>query len=93
MKVRIILALLTVGLLYVADAVIAAHRTATVPVQRTYLIPLKSGRTEYSSPEFLDEVCGRAVLPHRGRKPCWYLKRHTQQEVRIDTGSEVDNPH
>lgn len=65
----------------------------TITVHRTYIIPLKNGRTEYSSEEAIDQTCVRSLLPHLENTPCWYLARHTQQEITIDTGSQKQYPH
>jgi hypothetical protein len=61
-------------------------------VHRVYVVPLKNGRTEYTSQETLDQSCAHALFPHSD-VPCWYLARHTYQEIKIDTGSRVEYPH
>lgn len=65
----------------------------TITVNRSYVIPLKNGHTEYTSQEAIDQPCVRSILPHQGDTPCWYLARHTQQEITIDTGSQKQYPH
>ena len=42
---------------------------------------LKNGKTEifYDSPQ--SETCVRALFPHAGATPCWYLRKHNIKVV------------
>jgi len=52
-----------------------------VDVQRSYTVPLKSGRTEYYFDPPVPQRCVNSLFPHFGSPPCWYLRRHTRQVV------------
>ena len=56
----------------------------SVQMVRLYAIPLKGGRTEYELDARQPEVtvtCVRALFPHLRYKPCWYLRRNSQQPI------------
>jgi hypothetical protein len=56
----------------------------SVHVARLLAIPLKSGRTEYELDARQPEVtisCVRAVFPHQGYQPCWYVRRNSQKPI------------
>jgi hypothetical protein len=56
----------------------------SVQMVRLYAIPLKNGRTEYELDARQPEVtvtCVRALFPHLGYKPCWYLRRNSQKPI------------
>jgi hypothetical protein len=96
MKRTLIAVLLIAALAYGADFTILRLRsnsTGTITVHRSYVIPLKNGRNEYTSDEVVDQPCVHSLLPHLGDTPCWYLARHTQQQITIDTGSKKEYPH
>jgi hypothetical protein len=57
---------------------------ASVQMVRLYAIPLKNGRTEYQLDAVQPEVtvsCVRALFPHMGYPPCWYLRRNSQKPI------------
>jgi hypothetical protein len=57
---------------------------ASVQVVRLYAIPLKNGRIEYQLDALQPEVtvnCVRALFPHMGYSPCWYLRRNSQKPI------------
>jgi hypothetical protein len=56
---------------------------ATVTVQPYYAIHQKNGKTEYDFAQPDSEVCVRALFPHFGYSPCWYVKRHTEKRIDI----------
>jgi hypothetical protein len=96
MKRVLLIAILCLATLYAADFGIVKLRPngiGSVTVQRVYVIPLKNGKTEYTSEETVEESCVRSMLPHGGNPTCWWLARHTYQEVTIDTGSQPQYPH
>jgi hypothetical protein len=56
----------------------------SVQVERLYAIPLKNGRIEYEldarQPE-VTVICVRAIFPHQGYPPCWYVRRNSQKPI------------
>ena len=67
------------AVLYVGDALVLRHRLergggkATLTV---YLATrLKSGKVEVFTDRPQTEVCARALFPHFGQRPCWYVRR------------------
>jgi hypothetical protein len=81
------------ALIYAGDYVFLRVRAAyprmgaafdTVLTERMYAIPLKNGRTEYEmdarQPE-LNVTCVRALFPHLGYQPCWYVRRNSQKPI------------
>ena len=67
------------------------HPTTTNPFEsmtrtRVLAIPQKSGKFDYQ----IDQVqpvetitCVHSLLPHYGDQPCWYLKPHLNQPIRV----------
>ncbi len=56
----------------------------SVQVVRLLAIPLKNGRTEYELDALHPEVtvtCVRALFPHLGYQPCWYVRRQSQKPI------------
>jgi hypothetical protein len=53
----------------------------SVVVQRTWVIPMKDGKTQYSFDQPAPQDCVNSLFPHFGDSPCWYLKGHTRQLV------------
>jgi len=56
----------------------------SVQMVRLLAIPLKSGRTEYELDARQPEVtvsCVRALFPHQGYQPCWYVRRNSQKPI------------
>ncbi len=80
--------LLLVLITYVSDYAwlrirMARHQDPfeTLVVNIVYLIPQKGNKAEYvpQAPEM--QSCVRSLFPHLGEQPCWYLRRHTTQQV------------
>jgi hypothetical protein len=65
---------------------------STVTVHTYYVVKLKNGRMEYDYAGDHDAPCSNSVLPQLGVKPCWYLSRHTEEQIKIDSG-DPNNPH
>lgn len=97
MKRKLIIAvmctLLAGALVYVCDAVSLRYgiphgraQFGSVTVQRTWVIPMKNGKAQYSFDPPAPQECVNALFPHFGDPPCWYLSRHKRQEV--NTGSQ-----
>jgi hypothetical protein len=55
----------------------------SVQMERLYAIAL-NGKTEYELDAQQPEVtlpCVRALFPHLGYSPCWYLRRNSQKPI------------
>ncbi len=50
-------------------------------VTRYYAIPQKNNRVVFAGSEIVPETCVNALVPHPEYKPCWYLKRHTEEQI------------
>lgn len=79
---------LAVILVYAADAAwvwlqIRKHRDPTRNVQVNVMlaIPLKNNRIEFAPGDTETQSCVRALFPHLGLEPCWYLERHTRKVI------------
>ena len=88
MLLRVLLGLLlTVAAIFIGDDAWLRSRVArgtafdTVQVQVVYAIPEKGNKAELAPQAPQDETCVRSLFPHFGSSPCWYLRRHTQQQV------------
>lgn len=56
----------------------------SVQVVRLLAIPLKSGKVDYELDATQPEVtvtCVRALFPHLGYQPCWYVRRQSQKPI------------
>jgi hypothetical protein len=54
-----------------------------VKVERLYAVTLKSRKTSYMKAEPAMETCVESPVPHFGYPPCWYLRRHTRQQINM----------
>ena len=53
-------------------------------VVRLLAIPLKNGRVDYQLDTLQPEAtvtCVRALFPHLGYQPCWYVRRQSQKPI------------
>jgi hypothetical protein len=87
------LAMAMLALVYAGDYAVVRLRAAyprlgsaydSVQMVRLYAIALKNGRTEYELDARQPEVtaaCVRALFPHLGYRPCWYLRRNSQKPI------------
>lgn len=57
-----------------------------VLVRELYAVKLKNKQTEYMFQPPEQQECVNSLFPHFGDSPCWYLKRHTRQQVNVDSG-------
>ena len=55
----------------------------TVMVVRSYAIPQKDRKTEYTFDPPAPQSCVNSLFPHFGDLPCWYLSRHRRQQVNV----------
>jgi len=64
---------------YVGDAVLLRYRIGrggALQTMTVYLATrLKSGKLEVFTDRPQTEVCARALFPHFGYRPCWYVRR------------------
>ena len=93
MKRALVLAVALGTIVYVGDYAAVRLRVAyprlgnafaSVQMVRLYAIPLKNGRIEYQLDAVQPEVtvsCVRALFPHMGYPPCWYLRRNSQKPI------------
>jgi len=64
----------------------------SVTVHVLYAVKLKNGKTEYDDGGDQVISCSTSLFPQRGYEPCWYARRHRDQEITIDSGNP-NNPH
>lgn len=79
---------LTAALVYLIDYLVLRIRVATnhqpfgtVTVRPYYAVPRKDQKTEFMLGDPTDQQCVHSLLPHMGDSPCWYLARHTEQQI------------
>ena len=74
-------------LAFTVDYLLARGRGAaafrTVQVQPYYAVPLKDGKTEFMMLDPEDRTCVRALFPHFGCQPCWYLNGRKEQRINM----------
>ena len=97
MKRALIMVVIAVVVLYAGDFLSLRLRLprremlGTVTLHTYYSVKLKNGKTEYDYAGDHDASCTNSLLPQMGLKPCWYLSRHTDEEITIDSGNP-NNP-
>jgi hypothetical protein len=72
------------GLIYLADDLWARFRgrpVEQIQVGRVYAAVNHYNQVEYSIGTPAIETCVEAFMPHFGYTPCWYLRRHTIQQI------------
>ena len=84
-----------VAIVYAGDYLVVRLRAAyprlgnafgSVQMARVYAIPLKNGSVEYELDALQPEMtvtCVRALFPHLGYQPCWYVRRNSQKPIPI----------
>ncbi len=88
---RALLAIIVLlAIAYVCDYALLRYRIArnrdafgTVTVQKFYAIREKTGKTEFGTGDPEDVTCANSLFPHSGYTPCWYLRRHPEQQIDI----------
>lgn len=75
---------------YVADYAALRYRISrnvspygSVTVRQYYAVSEKNQRTEYVCGSTQPQPCVNSLFSHMGMPPCWYLRRHPEQEIRI----------
>jgi hypothetical protein len=81
------------AIVYAGDYAVVRLRVASprmgnafdsVQVVRLLAIPLKNGRVDYELDATQPEAtvtCVRALFPHLGYQPCWYVRRQSQKPI------------
>jgi hypothetical protein len=92
-KRTLVLGVALVAIIYAGDYAVVRLRAAyprlgnafgSVQMERVYAIPLKNGNVEYELDARQPEVtvsCVRALFPHMGYQPCWYVRRNSQKPI------------
>ena len=95
---RLLIRLMIVcAILYVADygslrlRIPNRQMLDNVTIHTYYSVKLKNGKTEYDYAGDHVESCTNSAFPQLGYKPCWYSRRHTEQQINIDSGNP-NNP-
>lgn len=95
MKRVLLLTLSLAAIAYLGDYVWLWHRGAngfgSVTLDTYYTVKLKNGKTEFDYGGQQDVECVRALFPHYGDGPCWYVAREKEQRIDIDSG-DPNNP-
>ncbi len=83
-------AILAFAVVYVGDYILLRYRVAknhtpygVVRVRRYYAVATKSGKPDYYFDPPTEATCVRSLFGHLGYSPCWYLRRHMTQEVKM----------
>ncbi len=89
---RIVLAIVLLAMLtYAGDYFSVRFRMAyhrdpfgTMEIQRLFVIRLKNGKREFMQDDPETQTCVHALFAQLGYTPCWFLARHTKQQVNYD---------
>jgi len=96
-KRKLIVVVVILGVLYLGDFLSLRLRIpqrdifGNVTVHTYYVVKLKSGKTEYDYAGDSTVSCANSIFPQLGTQPCWYARRHTEQQITIDSGNP-NNP-
>lgn len=55
----------------------------TVTVHPYYAVPQKDQKTQFILGDPTDQQCVNSLFPHLGDSPCWYLTKHTDQQINM----------
>lgn len=97
MKRIFIIVLMVFAVLYAGDFLSLHLRIpkrdmlGSVTIHTYYAVKLKSGKTEYDYAGDHNLDCANSLFPQLGVKPCWYVSRHTTEQITIDSGNP-NNP-
>jgi hypothetical protein len=56
---------------------------SNIQISKLYAVPQKDGKTSYEPGDLETQTCVNSTFPHLGYSPCWYVKRHTNQQVNL----------
>ena len=71
---------------YVGDYISLKIRRAPlsrIQIGKVYLVPQKDGKTSVEPGEPKTQTCVNSMFPHMGYSPCWYVKRHRNQQINL----------
>jgi len=75
---------------YAVDCVVFRYRVSEnrqpfgqVTISSYDALQQKNGKTEFIFNPQEAQTCVRALFPHAGFVPCWYLRRHTEPRIDI----------
>lgn len=97
-KQILIIVVALAAVLYAADYVSLRLRVpareplGSITVHTYYSVKLKNGKTEFDYVGDHQVSCSNSLLPQQGLNPCWYASRHTEEQIKIDSG-DPNNPH
>jgi hypothetical protein len=84
------LTILLLAVLYAADYASVRLRIppgrnpfAVVTVQRSYSVMKKDGKPDFYFDPPQNQTCVRSLFPHLGYEPCWYLRKHPNQQINM----------
>jgi hypothetical protein len=79
---------ISVALLYAVDAAVLRFRAATnrnafatITVHPYFAVERKDKKIEYMYDDPRDETCVNSLFPHLGDSPCWYLRKHKDEQL------------
>ena len=55
----------------------------TVRITKFYAVPQKDGKTSFEPGQPETQTCVNSMFPHMGYSPCWYVKRHRNQQINL----------
>lgn len=94
---RILFGLIAAAVLaYAIDALVPQFSRSpygSVTVRSYYAVATKDGHVDYMYNDAIEQPCVHALFPHGGASPCWYLRRHPEQRIDVDTGGKAEYPH
>jgi hypothetical protein len=79
-------AVASVIILYFGDYIVVSLRsdpTGTCQINKFYAVPQKDGKTSYEPGEPETQTCVNSIFPHLGYSPCWYVRRHRNQQINL----------
>ncbi len=85
--------LLAAAIVWTVDWLILRHKIAQtqdafgqIEVHRRYAIHLKNRRIEERIEKPKMEECVHSLFSHYNESPCWYLERHADELLDVDSG-------
>jgi hypothetical protein len=93
LKTIISIVVLAAAVLYLGDLASLRFRIpdrepySSVMVRQFYAVAQKDKSVEYMFQPPAQQECVNSLFPQFGDEPCWYLKRHTRQQININSGA------
>ena len=57
--------------------------TSKIQINNFYAVPQKDGKTDFEPGEPTTVTCVNSMFPHMGYSPCWWVKRHRNQQINL----------